>query len=176
MTQDAGGSSSGRSRIMGGGDRDVRGFMDKMAVKEAFARYAVTMDTGDAEGFANVFTEDALWRWETGAFKVVFRGRGELRDLAALVARSCPGAQHMMGNHVVDVQGGKAHVVCELLVSLSRPEAIYPVMQGFYDADLRKTGEKWLISELRVRVENPEILLRGKIGEYWAGIREFLLK
>ena len=157
-------------------DQAIRECLDKMAVREAFARYAVTMDTGDAEGFAEVFTEDALWRWETEAFKVVFRGRGELRDMAALVARSCPGAQHMTGNHVVDVQDGKAHAVCELMVSLSRPEGIYPVMQGFYDADLVNTGEKWLISELRVRVENPEILLQGKIGEYWAEIRDHLLK
>jgi hypothetical protein len=158
------------------GEQAIRECLDKMAVREAFARYAITMDTGDAEAFAEVFTEDALWRWETEAFKVVFRGRGELRDMAALVARSCPGSQHLTGNHVVDVQGTKAHAVCELMVSLSRPEAIYPVMQGFYDADLVKIGEMWLISELRVRVENPEILLQGKIGEYWAGIRESLLK
>ncbi|MGB7631567.1 MAG: nuclear transport factor 2 family protein [Candidatus Deferrimicrobium sp.] len=150
--------------------------MDKMAVKEAFARYAITMDTGAADGFADVFTEDAFWRWETEAFKVVFRGRKELRDMAALVARSCPGSQHMTGNHVVDIQGGKAHAICELMVSISRPEAIYPVMQGFYDADLVKIGEKWFISELRVQVQNPEILLQGKIGEYWAGIRDYLLK
>jgi SnoaL-like domain len=150
--------------------------IDKMAIKETFARYSITMDTGDAEGFAGIFTEDASWRWESEAFKVIFRGRNELRDLAALVARTCPGAQHMMGNHIIDVRGEKAHAVCELMVFLSRPEGIYPAMQGFYDADLLKTEGRWFLSELRVRVENPEILLQGKIGEYWAGIREYLLK
>ena len=157
-------------------DHGIRECLDKMEVKEAFARYAVTMDTGAADKFAEVFTEDASWRWETEAFNVVFRGREELRDMAALVARSCPGAQHMTGNHIVDIQGGKAHAVCELMVSISRPEAIYPVMQGFYDADLVKVGGKWLFSEIRVRVQNPEILLQGRIGEYWAGVREYLLK
>lgn len=150
-------------------------WMDKAAIREVFARYAITMDCGNSEGFGDLFTGDGLWKWEAEGFRIHIRGPRELRKLAQVVARTCPGAQHITANHVITVRGKTAHAVCELMVFLSRPEGIYTAMQGFYDADLRKEGDRWRISELRVKVLNPEICLQGKIGEYWAGIRDYLL-
>jgi len=153
----------------------IRDCLEKVAIQEVFARYALSIDTGDAARFAAVFTQDALWKWETDDFKIHIKGSQELKELAQVVARTCPGAQHMTANHVITVRGETSHAVCELMVFLSRPEGIYTAMQGLYDVDLRKINGSWLISELRVKVLNPEICLQGKIGEYWAGIRDFLL-
>src|SRR5215469_432702 len=34
---------------------------DKLAIQEAIAQYSYTYDAQDAEGFAALFTEDAMW-------------------------------------------------------------------------------------------------------------------
>src|SRR5919197_75301 len=41
---------------------------DKLAIQEVIARYSYTYDAQDAEGFAALFTEDAVWeRYAWGA-------------------------------------------------------------------------------------------------------------
>ena len=34
---------------------------DKLAIQEVIAQYSYTYDAQDAEGFADMFTEDAVW-------------------------------------------------------------------------------------------------------------------
>ena len=82
-------------------DKAMQECIDKMAIKEVFARYAIAVDTGDADGFGNLFTEDA--RWE--AFGKRFAGRKAIRDLAAAIGRDFPNCQHVTSNHVIEVWG-----------------------------------------------------------------------
>jgi 3-phenylpropionate/cinnamic acid dioxygenase small subunit len=157
-------------------DSKIQQHIHKTEIIECFSRYAVAIDKGDSNAFAELFSKDCLWKWETENFKLHLKGKKALKELADVVSKTCPGAQHLISNHVVTVAEEKAHCVCALMVFLSRPEGIYATMQGFYNADLVQEGGRWLISELQVQVLNPEICQQGKIGEYWAGISDYLQK
>ena len=153
-------------------ERAIQECISKMAVMETLARYSNCVDSGDAPGFAAVFTEDAVWQWE--AIGLTYTGRNQLRTLAEGIARHLPGAQHMVSNPIVTIDGDHAHCVSQVITFLSRPENIYTVLQGFYEDTLRKVGDSWLIAHRRVRVANPEIISQGKIGEYYKPLVEFL--
>lgn len=144
----------------------VRKLADKLEIQEALARYAISADTGDADGFASLFTEEATWIWE--AIGLRLRGREQLRILGKAVYQHTRGAQHAVSNAVIDVSGDHARSICQVSVFLSKPEMIYTVLLGYYEDTFERVGSRWLIAERRVRAEHPEILGRGKIGEYFA--------
>lgn len=138
---------------------------DKMAIKEVLSQYAITVDTGDADGFASLFTEDAVWIWE--AVDLTFRGRQTLKDLATAIDTHVPGALHMISHPVIELAEDKAATICLFTVFLSRPEKVYTLMAGNYRSELVKENGRWLIARHMVHVANPEILSQGKIGEYY---------
>ena len=145
----------------------IQEYIDKQAIQEVLARYSICVDTGDTAGFAALFTEDALWEWE-GA-DLLFCGRKSLKQIAEAVATHAIGGQHAISNTVItNIDGNQAQSICQLSCFLSKPEQIYSVMLGFYEDELTKVDEKWLISHRRVRIANPEILEQGKLGEYFA--------
>ncbi|MCC7412485.1 MAG: nuclear transport factor 2 family protein [Gammaproteobacteria bacterium] len=143
----------------------LRSCADRLDIRELLARYCICVDTGDADGFAAIFTEDALWSW--AAVGLEYRGRPALRRLAQAIAECLTGAQHLACNPVIRLDDNDATSICQLTVFLSRPECIYTVLQGFYEDDLVRRGGRWLIARRVVRVENPEIITRGPIGEYY---------
>ena len=144
----------------------IQEFMDKAEIREVLARYSLCVDAGDADGFAAVFTEDAVWEWDAVGLR--FQGRDTIRQIAVGVAEHAKGSQHAISNAVISVQGNKASSVCQLTCLLSRPEKIYNLMLGTYEDELRRIDDHWLISRRSVRVENPELLGTGKIAEYFA--------
>ena len=144
----------------------VQEFLDKAEIQEILARYSICVDTGDADGFAALFTEDGVWEWE--AVGLSFCGRKAIRQIAMAVSTHAKGAQHAISNPVIRVQGNKAKSICQLTCFLSRPEQIYTLMVGFYEDELVKVDDHWMISRRAARVENPEILGKGKIAEYFA--------
>jgi len=46
--------------------RDTMNTEDKLAIQQAIANYSYTFDSGDAEGWANIFTEDGVWEFFAG--------------------------------------------------------------------------------------------------------------
>ena len=56
---------------------------DMLSIQQQIARYSYAFDSGDAEGFAKVFTIDGLWEYySTGATQPALRleGNDALRD------------------------------------------------------------------------------------------------
>jgi len=146
-------------------EQQVQELIDKAAIMEVLARYAIAVDSGDTEGFARLFTQDTVWEWpQTG---LACTGRKALRDLATAIARHLPGGQHVMSNHVIDVDGSSASAVCELTCFVSRPQKIHTVLQGFYRDRLTKIDGRWYIARRMVEVINPEIITQGEIGELY---------
>ncbi|MBI5444066.1 MAG: nuclear transport factor 2 family protein [Deltaproteobacteria bacterium] len=140
---------------------------EKLAILEVLARYALTIDVGDVEAFAEIFAEDGAWVWEEGG--LVFQGRSELKELAAAVSQHLPGGQHLMTNHVVEVNGSRAEARCQFAVLLSRPERVYVTLVGEYRDLLEKRQGRWFLGRRQALVKNPEILAEPKVGEYYAG-------
>ena len=143
---------------------------DKVAIQEVLARYSICVDTGDADGFAGLFTEDGVWEWKAVGLRLC--GRQAIGDIARAVSTHAKGAQHAISNPVIAVEGNKAKSICQLTCFLSRPEQIYSLMLGYYEDEWLKVDDSWLISRRAVRVENPELLSHGKIAEYFAPLAE----
>ena len=58
---------------------------DQLAIQQAIAEYSYTFDSGDAKGWAELFTEDAVWEYfASGEIQASIRlqGRDELRKFA----------------------------------------------------------------------------------------------
>ena len=144
----------------------MRACMDKVEIREVLSRYSICADTGNAEGFAAVFTQDGVWEWDAAGLR--FRGRPALRRLAEAVHTHAKGAQHAVGNSVIRIDGDRAHSICQLSCFLSKPEQIYTLMVGFYEDDLVRVDDEWLITRRVVRIENLEVLSQGRIAEYFA--------
>ena len=153
-------------------DPKIQNYIDKSAIQDVIAKYAICVDTGDIEGFSAIFTPDAVWRWPGAGLE--YRGREALAQVALAVATHAKGTQHAISNIVVNVQGNKAQSVCQLCCFLSRPEKIYPLMLGYYEDTLIKQGGEWFFSSRDVRVENLEVLAQGVIGKYFAPLGEAL--
>jgi len=111
-------------------------------------------------------------RWDDVG--VEYRGREQLRRLALGVATHLPGARHLASEPLISLSGATARSVSQLTAFLSRPERIYIVLQGLYEDDLVKVDGEWFFAHRRARVENPEILARGAIGEYYRPLVSFL--
>ncbi len=156
-------------------DDRIQACVDKIEIREVLSRYSICADTGDAPGFAAVFTQDGVLEWEAVGLR--FRGRPALRRVAEAVYKYAKGGQHAVGNSIIRVDGDRAHSICQLACFLSRPEQIYTLMLGFYEDDLVRDRDEWLISRRVVRIENPEVLAQGRIAEYFAplagALREF---
>lgn len=144
---------------------NMQTYMDKMAIKDVLSQYAISLDTGDPDGFSAIFTEDAIWEW--AAIDLKLEGRKTLGRLAEVIAEHVPGALHLVSHPVIDPRGDEAKSICLFTVFLSRPEKVYTLMIGNYRDELVKTDGRWRIARRQVYVENPEILSQGKIGEYY---------
>jgi ketosteroid isomerase-like protein len=157
---------------MPGLEREIREVIEKAAIMDVLSRYAITVDSGDADGFADLFTADAVWEWP--ALGLRYEGRPTLRDLAAAIAELLPGGQHVTSNHVITIGRDHADAICELTCFISRPEKIHTVLQGFYRDRLKKAGSRWYIAWRRVEVRNPEIISQGEIGELYRKLTGYL--
>lgn len=152
----------------------IQTYIDKVAIQEVLATYSICVDTGDADGFAAIFTEDGLWEWE--AVQLSFCGRVALKKLAETVYTHAKGSQHAISNPVITVESDRAKSICQLTSFLSKPEQIYTLMLGYYEDELIKVNDRWQISHRSVRIENPEVLAQGKVAEYFAPLGTALTK
>lgn len=146
--------------------------MDRVQIQEVIARYSVCVDTGDSAGFSQVFTEDGLFEWR--GFDLKIQGRKKLKQLATAVHKYCPGTQHTVTSPVITIKECTAHCTSQLVCFLSRPEQIYTLMIGYYEDELIRIDDHWFIAHRLARIENPEILMEGKIAEYFKPLGEAL--
>ena len=134
----------------------LRECVDKMAIKELFGRYALAIDTGDAEGWASVFTEDGQYE----LFEETTRGRAAIRDaIAGRPREGRPHSQHRMANHVITIDGDTAHSICEFCVIAERQGKIDTIVAGFYEDDLKKIEGHWLIDRRQIQVKTDPAIL-----------------
>lgn len=90
-------------------DDTLRELQDRAEIQELVARYITAVDTLDADGYANVFTEDAVYD-VTGT---VYEGRAAIRAIvtdmqAARERNEAAGTStiplyHVMSNHSIEI-------------------------------------------------------------------------
>ena len=161
LTRGAAGQEADSAQIDVAFLEELRACVDKMAIKELFGRYALAIDTGDAESWAAVFTEHGQYE----LFGNTTKGRPAIRD--AIAGRPSgderPHSQHRMANHVIEIDGDTAHSVCEFCVIAERQGRIDTIVAGFYEDDLERVEGQWLIARRQIQIKTDRAILSGPV-------------
>ena len=133
---------------------------DMLAIQQEVARYSYTFDSGDAEGWANVFTEDGLWEYYTaGATTPATRlaGHAELRDFCAMRRserrEGVTSYHHQSGVIFDELTADTARVRTMLVLTIQvagEPARVF--LTGVYEDQWVKTPQGWRI---KYRVLRP---------------------
>jgi hypothetical protein len=125
---------------------------DRFEIHELVARYNKAIDTGDADGWADTFTEDGEFDGLAG----VFKGRDELRAFVRSYVTDpafadWAASQHWTTNFVIDGDGDRAELFAH--VKMVKPEADGGriILVGWYEDSLVKVGGRWLFTKRTVR-------------------------
>ena len=112
---------------------------DRDAIRDVYARYVTSIDTGDAPAFASLYADDGVFvGGGTGGADVV--GRAALEAFAAGLAG---GSVHRLSlNHVIDVDGDEA--VCRSSIVVLAGTAV--VSAGRVTDVLRRVDGAWRIA------------------------------
>lgn len=150
-------------------DNYLQAAADRSMIQDLLGRYAFAIDyeTGNPALWASLFTPDG--RFEIPIMKVVVEGRAALTEFAAGLHCTIPGLHHVMTNSYVDVDGDSATGKCELNEFLLRPEAIYNNLQGWYEDEYQREGNRWRFRSRKVLFprDSSRVTTGGVIGEYF---------
>jgi uncharacterized protein (TIGR02246 family) len=116
---------------------------DIEAIRGLLQAYADRFDARDAEGFAALFTEDAVIRHPTGR---EFTGR---EKLVKLVEKTPKGGRHTPGDAKVDVSGDQAKVHSEYRATLGSGNEV----SGTYEDEVVRTPEGWRFARRKILID-----------------------
>jgi uncharacterized protein (TIGR02246 family) len=125
---------------------------DYTAIQQLYARYNTTIDKGDAEGWANTFTED-------GVFANNFKGRealqGFVKNWTTNPAMNGPMRRHFSADLVITPSAdGATGTVSTLLIDLStKPISVASYVS--YSDVLVKTADGWRFKTRALKMEGP---------------------
>jgi len=126
--------------------------VDQLEILQLLYRYGHALDSGDAEGFAELFADDGVF--EEPERSVV--GHDALVDLVVShhrVHAAARNSQHWLQSPVITGDGGSAHV--EAYVIVFRPSGragAEPFVMGSYRDELRRLpGRGWVFQHRVVR-------------------------
>lgn len=133
--------------------------LDRAEIEELVTRYVTALDTRDADMYAGVFTEDAVYELPGN---VVHRGRAAIRkvvtDLQESRARNdaagkpSPSLYHPMFNHsieLVDATHARHHCYAQTVRAAEGGQFTVGFM-GRYDDELVKQGGRWYIQSRKL--------------------------
>ena len=140
-------------------DAAVQKLLDRAEIEELVTRYVTALDTRDADMYAGVFTEDAVYELPGN---VVHSGRAAIRkivtDLRESRARNdaagnpSPSLYHVMANHsieLVDATHARHHCYAQTVRAAEGGQFIVGFM-GRYDDELVKRDERWYIQSRKL--------------------------
>jgi uncharacterized protein (TIGR02246 family) len=125
---------------------------DKLAIQEVIAQYSYTVATTDAEGFATLFTEDAVWElFASGATSPEIRleSRASIREWAAQHLQRRIGrftSRHYQSGLLFDELTSDAARTRTMFLAMRQDvteAAPHPTESGVYHDQWRKTHEGW---------------------------------
>jgi hypothetical protein len=114
---------------------------DFVAISQLYARYCLTLDQDDVEGWVSLFTSDA-------SFEVYGRswdGHEGLRKMG----KGAPGGLHLGGPPVIEMEGADRARITRNLLFVERVEGIS--RNAIYTDEVRRTPDGWKIAHCRCR-------------------------
>lgn len=111
---------------------------DYLDIQQLYARYAMTIDAGDAEGWANTFTPDGVFNNSSRGHDALVQFVHDWRD-----KRNGAERRHWNANLVITpADGGASGSVYLMLLDIGvRPPV--PNMSAVYEDSLVKTPQGW---------------------------------
>jgi len=156
-------------------DKYVQEAADRVMITDLLARYVWAADYGTAEEWADVFTPDGVFGADKGGLRVA--GRERLMEFINDLYRTVPHLHHVTTSIAIELDGDRARGKSQLNEFMSRPEAIYPNLHGWYEDDYVFVDGRWLIERRIVHMPHPENTSVGKVGEYfkdfWAACEKY---
>jgi hypothetical protein len=151
---------------------DGPGIEDRTAIYELYARYSWALDTGDTEGYLELFTEDGEATEETSSGELeVRKGREEIRKLILKFHErpDFPGHQHQMAQFVFepDPSGRPDHweVRSYAWATINHPpEPPHLHWCGHIRDTVAKVDGRWLIRSKDIMGWGGAVLSRFKRG------------
>ena len=127
---------------------------DIEAIKRLKARYCEICDHEDydADAMASLFTEDGTWSGEgVGSAE----GREAIRALFAGFPKVIAGAQHIVANPLIEVDGDRARGVWYLIAAVTQDDGTtqsnWPGTAARYHEDYVKRNGEWKFHHVRVK-------------------------
>ena len=148
------GSESGTATAIGSAtvmdlEARIRRLEDLEAIRQLKARYCFLCDAGyDADGLAELFTEDAVW---DGGTLGKAEGREKIRKFFQRTPQVMPFSVHMVMNPLITVDGDTATGTWYLFQAASyAPENAALWGSGRYDEEYVRVGDAWRFRRLRL--------------------------
>jgi SnoaL-like domain len=112
---------------------------DHVAITQLLARYCLTLDHDDIDGWVGCFTPDAAYE----VFGRIWEGHLGLRKMM----RGAPGGLHLAGPALVEVTGPDEATTVQNLLFVERASAT--LRRSVYTDVLRRTDQGWRIARRR---------------------------
>lgn len=125
---------------------------DKFEIHELVARYNKAIDTGDATGWADTFTEDGVFDGIAGTFT----GRSELEGFVRAYVSDpqfadWAASQHWTTNLVIEGDGDHAELFAHVKMVKPEPDGGRIILVGWYQDVLAKVDGRWRFTRRAVR-------------------------
>lgn len=114
---------------------------DYVAIADLLARYCMTLDRGDVDGWLALFTLDASYE----VYGRTFDGHDGLRRMAS----AAPGGLHLGGPPVIDLVDRDHATTQQNLLFVAGVDGTS--RSAVYDDELRRTEAGWRIAKRRCR-------------------------
>lgn len=131
-------------------DPAIAELLDRAAILDVYARYALAMDRGDRDMFQTAWSADAVWI--CAALGLDLHGRADImayfdaRYAAAPALPASGGQLRLAGNHLVEVRGDRATARAELAAFRYTGAGMHMYTAGYYDDEFTHTRDGWRLS------------------------------
>lgn len=116
--------------------------LDVVAIAQLKYRYCHRIDTGDYEGWVNLFTEDGTFDYGGE----IFQGHDRLLTFAKTIfEKEFDTTAHVVTNPVVDVTGNEAEGRFYLYYLSEQEDGNYTWRHGIYHDEFRQVDGEWRI-------------------------------
>ena len=112
---------------------------DILAIQQLYARYNHAVDFGDAEGWADCFTADAVFDAQPVG---PLTGREALVDFARRYHQNISG-RHWTNNLLLEETDSGARGTCYLILFRLGEGGATPMITGIYRDELTKEADSW---------------------------------
>ena len=124
--------------------------LDRMEIIDVENRYAMGVDTRDAELHGSCFTEELEVDMSGMGMGEPLKISGKAwAEQAVSLVSGFEATQHIITNHRISIEGDQATCVAYVQATHQNPDSVWTVA-GYYTNKLVRTAEGWKINRLKL--------------------------